>query len=107
MCRSDKATGIITTADGWKLRAKTFNMKTADGGERVVKKYVKVEEHELRAMTALEPTIKKRQLTPPNHDLFEVRMQVDEIGSSSLSWILILLSSHLVQIYEPGMHVHF
>ena len=44
-------------------------MKTADGGERVVKKYVKVEEHELRAMNAAEAVQNKRPLISPTNDL--------------------------------------
>ena len=46
----DAATGILTTVDGWKLRAKMYKLKTADGGERVVKKFVKLDDDQLRRL---------------------------------------------------------
>ena len=65
----DQATGIITTADGWKLRAKMIKMKTEDGGERVVKKYVRVDEGEIQRPNSPQQLIRKR---PQPKDLLGV-----------------------------------
>lgn len=60
----DNATGIITTADGWKLRAKMIKVKTEDGGERVVKKYVKVDDLGLQQLMPSEQQSLKRSAPP-------------------------------------------
>ena len=85
-------------------------MKTPDGGERVVKKYVKIEEHELRDLNAAEAAQKKR-LMPQNDDISpsQVIESDDSCERESICicrLISVTLLYTLIHIVHNRSHLH-
>lgn len=80
----DAATGIYTTADGWKLRAKMIKVKTADGGERVVKKFAKLDDDQLRLLHGQASQPQTPNTVTQSDDLLALKANVSKPSTGKL-----------------------